>query len=119
MNPIDLAANVLERVRAEAGPGAEAEVAIEDVTFALTRFANSFIHQNMLDSAATVRLRLHAEGRTASGSTTRTDDAGLAALVVRTVAAARLCPPDPQWPGLARPAPVPPALAVDPATAHA
>jgi predicted Zn-dependent protease len=119
MNHVDLAARILDRVRAEAGPGAAAEVAIEDVTFALTRFANSFIHQNMLDSSATVRLRLHVDGRTASGSTTRSDDAGLAALVARTVAAARLCPPDPQWPGLAPPAPVRPAPAVDPATAHA
>jgi predicted Zn-dependent protease len=119
MNHVDLAADILERVRAEAGPGAEAEVTVQDVTLGLTRFANSFIHQNMLDSAATLRLRLHADGRTASGSTTRSDDAGLAALVVRTVAAARLCPPDPQWPGLALPAPVPAAVAVDQATAFA
>jgi len=103
---LDMAQQVLERVRAEAGPGADAEVTIEDITFGLTRFANSFIHQSVEDTSALVRLRLHLDGRTASGSTTVGDEPGLAALVSRTVAAARLCPPDPQWPGVAGPAPM-------------
>ena len=37
----------------------------------------------------------------------------------RTLAAARLCPPDPQWPGLTPPSPVRAAAAVDEDTAHA
>ena len=40
---------------------------------ALTRFANSAIHQNVADATTTVRLRLHLDGRTAGGSTTVTD----------------------------------------------
>ena len=44
---------------------------------ALTRFANSAIHQNVADATTTVRLRLHLDGRTAGGSTTVTDADGL------------------------------------------
>jgi len=116
---VNLAQQVLERVRAEAGPGADAEVTIEDITLGLTRFANSFIHQSVEDTSALVRLRIHLDGRTASGSTTVGDSAGLAALVSRTVAAARLCPPDPLWPGLAGPAPMTVGSEADPAIAAA
>ena len=100
---LDIAAIVLGLVKA-AGPGAadaEAEVVIRREELGLTRFANSHIHQNVADIAVSVRLRLHLEGRTASGSTTRTDQDGLRQLVERTVAATRLSPPDPGWPGLA------------------
>jgi predicted Zn-dependent protease len=98
----DIARRVLEMV----GPGAEAEVFVGHTALALTRFANSFIHQNVADATTSVRLRLHESGRTASGSTTVTTDAGLAGLVERTREAARLVPPDPGWPGLAPPAPL-------------
>lgn len=100
---LDIAAGVLGLVKA-AGPGAEtadAEVVVRREELALTRFANSHIHQNVADIAVSVRLRLHLDGRTASGSTTRTDQDGLRQLVERTVAATRLSPPDPGWPGLA------------------
>jgi predicted Zn-dependent protease len=99
-----LAATVLELVTRSA-PAAEAEVAVRRENLALTRFANSYIHQNVADASVTVRLRLFVDGRTATGSTTRTDPEGLRGLVDRTLAAARLTPPDPGWPGLAPPAP--------------
>jgi predicted Zn-dependent protease len=89
------------------------------VALALTRFANSFIHQNVADATTTVRLRLHADGRTAVGSTTVTGGEGLRGLVERTLAAARLCPPDPAWPGLAPPAPLLGAGNCDEATVNA
>nr|WP_246273825.1 metallopeptidase TldD-related protein [Phytohabitans houttuyneae] len=88
------------------GPGVEAEVFVGHTALALTRFANSFIHQNVADATTSVRLRLHADGRTASGSTTVTTDDGLAGLVLRTREAARLVPPDAGWPGLTPPAPL-------------
>jgi predicted Zn-dependent protease len=97
---------VLEWVRVLAGPGTEAEVLVERRALALTRFANSYIHQNVADSTTTVRLRLHRAGRTASGSTTLTVTEALKDLVERTVAASRHTPADPGWPGLAPPAPV-------------
>ena len=60
----------MELVRRLAGPGAEAEVVADHAAEALTRFANSRIHQNVADATTTVRLRLHLDGRTAGGSTT-------------------------------------------------
>jgi predicted Zn-dependent protease len=100
MSELELAGRVVELVRRLAGPDAQAEVVAFHSAEALTRFANSAIHQNVEDATTTVRLRLHLDARTATGSTTVTDAAGLAALVERTVAAARLSPPDTTWPGL-------------------
>jgi predicted Zn-dependent protease len=116
---LDVASQVLDAVRRVAGPDAEAEVCVDGVAQSLTRFANSFIHQNVTDSVGSVRLRLHLDGRTAAGSSTVTDPDGLSALVDRVVAAARLCPPDPQWAGLAPPAPVGADPTLDEATASA
>ncbi|MEV8508718.1 metallopeptidase TldD-related protein [Actinoplanes sp. NPDC051475] len=103
---LDLAARVVDLTRRLAGPHAEAEVVAAHSAEALTRFANSAIHQNVADATTTVRLRLHVDGRTAGGSTTVTDAGGLQALVERTVAAARLSPPDSTWPGLTAPTPL-------------
>ena len=73
----------------------------------LTRFANSCIHQNVSEDTSGVQLQVTLEGgRTAAASTNRTDREGLAALVERALAAAALRPEDPEWPGLAEPAPV-------------
>jgi predicted Zn-dependent protease len=101
MSELALAGRVVELVRQLAGPGAEAEAGTYHAAEALTRFANSVIHQNVADATTTVRLRLHLDGRTAAGSTTVTDTAGLTALVERTIAAARLTPPDDAWAGVA------------------
>ena len=67
---LELAARVVELVRQVAGPSAEAEVMVRHEAEALTRFAVSMIHQNVADAATTVSLRLHLDGRTATGSTT-------------------------------------------------
>ncbi|MEV4631305.1 metallopeptidase TldD-related protein [Micromonospora sp. NPDC049523] len=103
---LDLAGRVVELVREIAGPDAEAEAAATYTDRALTRFANSSIHQNVADETTGLRLRLHVDGRTAAGSSTVVSDEGLRGLVERTVAAARLCPPDHAWPGLTPPSPV-------------
>jgi predicted Zn-dependent protease len=115
---LDLAGRVLDLVRDVAGPGAEAEVLVTRQELALTRFANSYIHQNVADAVTRVRLRLHLEGRTAVGSSTQLGD-GLRDLVERTVAATRLSPPDPGWPGLTPPTPAVVAGNVDEATVAA
>jgi predicted Zn-dependent protease len=115
---VEIASQVLDLVKAHS-PDAEAEVVVDTNELALTRFANSFIHQNVAEATTGVRLRLHVDGRTAAGSSTIVDTDGLRGLVERTVAAARLCPPDPQWPGLAPPAPTTPVPAMDDATANA
>ncbi|MFC7275616.1 TldD/PmbA family protein [Paractinoplanes rhizophilus] len=103
---LELAARVVELVRSVAGPAAEAEVVAWHNAEALTRFANSAIHQNVADATTTVRLRMHLDGRTAGGSTTITSADGLRALVERTADAVRLSPADPTWPGLTPPSPL-------------
>ncbi|MBW6433236.1 TldD/PmbA family protein [Actinoplanes hulinensis] len=103
---LELAARIIELVREVAGRGCEAEVNVRHEAEALTRFANSAIHQNVASATTGVRLRLHTDGRTAGGSTTLTSADGLRALVERTLAAARVSPADRSWPGLAPPAPL-------------
>ncbi|MFU8851597.1 TldD/PmbA family protein [Micromonospora sp. SL1-18] len=119
MRELDVAGQVVELVRRLAGPDAQAEVTVARADLALTRFANSFIHQNVAESGTAVRLRLHVDGRTAAGSGSLLDPDGLTALVERALAAARLAPPDPAWPGLTPPSPVPPDAVLDEATAYA
>jgi predicted Zn-dependent protease len=101
---LEIAAKVVALVRELAGRSAEAEAVVRHHAEALTRFANSAIHQNVAGATTGVRLRLHLDGRTAGGSTTLTSADGLRTLVERTVAAARVSPADPAWAGLARPA---------------
>lgn len=115
---LDLASAVLELVAASV-PEGQAEVVVRREELALTRFANSYIHQNVAGIEIAVRLRLHFDGRTATGSTSRTDPDGLRRLVERTIAAARLSPRDPGWPGLAPPASLPGTGTVDEAVATA
>ena len=67
-----------------------------------------------------VRLRVIVDGgRIAQASTTRIDDDGLERLVEGAIAAARLCPPDPEYPGLAAPGALAAVDHYDPATAAA
>lgn len=103
----ETAERVLRAARTAVGSSADVDVTVEHEHLALTRFANSYIHQNVAGDTDTVTLRIHAEGRTAINATTVTDDAGLAALVERTVAAVRLSPADPGWAGLSDPATLP------------
>ncbi|MFC0503336.1 TldD/PmbA family protein [Micromonospora costi] len=119
MTELELAGQVVELVRRAGGPGAQAEVVVTRADLALTRFANSFIHQNVAESTVGVRLRVHVDGRTAAGSGSVVTPDGLRALVERTLTAARLCPPDPAWPGLTPPTPAPAGGPVDEAAAYA
>ncbi|MDQ3108216.1 MAG: TldD/PmbA family protein [Actinomycetota bacterium] len=90
-----------EQVLDLVGERADAIVSATTGDVALTRFANSSIHQNVAEDATSVFLKVIVDGRYASASTTQTDAAALARLVDRTINAARLRPPDPDWPGLA------------------
>ncbi|GAA4574979.1 TldD/PmbA family protein [Micromonospora coerulea] len=119
MTELEIAGRVVELIRRLAGPDAQAEAVVTRADLALTRFANSFIHQNVAESGVGVRLRVHVDGRTAAGSGSLVDDDGLRALVERTLAAARLCPPDPAWPGLTPPSPIVASAVFDESTAFA
>jgi predicted Zn-dependent protease len=98
------------------GDRAEAEVTVSQGRSALTRFANSAIHQNVADDHRSARLRVSVGGRVASSSTDRTDAEGMKRLVGRTLDAAAMRAVDPDWPGLAPPAPAPVIDSYDPAT---
>ena len=82
---------------------AEAEITVGVGRSVLTRFANSFIHQNVAEDKQWARLKLVLDGRAATGSTNRLDRDSLVRLVDETLEVARLRPVDPDWPGLAPP----------------
>jgi predicted Zn-dependent protease len=113
--PKDLCERTLEIVDGQA----DAQVTASAGRSALTRFANSFIHQNVAEDRASVRLTVVVDGRLAGASTTVVDDDGLRRLVDSTLEAARLRPIDPDWPGLAPPAPLPDVDHYDAPTAEA
>jgi predicted Zn-dependent protease len=112
---LDTARKLIELV----GGRAEAEAIVASGRAALTRFANSFIHQNVGEDYVFVSLRLAVDGRVARGSSNRTDDEGLLALVEGTIEAARLSPVDDVWPGVAEPVQPPEADNFDEDTAEA
>ena len=91
--------DVLSRVRGRA----EAEVIVQQGRSAVTRFANSCIHQNVADDWQRIRLKVVTEGRLATGTTNRLDPDSLDRLVEDTLLAATYRPVDPDWPGLCPP----------------
>ncbi|MGI8692798.1 MAG: TldD/PmbA family protein [Geodermatophilaceae bacterium] len=95
----DIAARVLERV-ADKNSAADAAVTVSRESSALTRFAESFIHQNVADECYRVVLQVHVDGRTAAASTNRTTPDAVSALVTSALAAAALTQEDAGWAGL-------------------
>jgi len=98
--------------------GAEAEVVVRSGTSALTRFANSFIHQNVAEDISHVALRVALDGHVAATSLDGTaDDDALARLVGAAFDAAAVSPVDDSWPGVTPPVDVPAVDHWDEATA--
>lgn len=97
----------------------EANVRVQRTRHGLTRFANSFIHQNVGEDTVTLTLTLAVDARTTSASTTSVDHASLVAMVDTAIASASLQPIDPYWPGATPPADVEGLGNVDGATATA
>jgi predicted Zn-dependent protease len=98
---LKLAEEVVGRALKAGATEAEALVMGEDS--ALTRFANSEIHQNVAETSHTVNLRFVAGRRIAVLSTGRTDPDGLKVLVQRAAAIARTCEELEDWAGLPAP----------------
>jgi predicted Zn-dependent protease len=116
---LELAEHVLDLVRRRAGD-AEVEVTVRRGTEALTRFANSFIHQNVATEVNHVLLRVALDGRNAATSLDGpADDASLERAIEGVLEAIRVRPPDPEWPGLAPRAAAPEVDHWDDATAAA
>lgn len=113
------AARVLELVRERAAT-AEAEVNVRTGTLALTRFANSVIHQNVAEELHAVALRVALDGRVAGAQLDGpAGEDELRALVDGVFEAARVSPVDADWPGVTAPAAVDPVEHWDEATADA
>ena len=115
---LELAERVLAHAEREGASESEALVMAEDA--ALTRFANSQIHQNVSETNVSINLRFVVGKRVAVASTDRTDDEGLRRLAANAAAIARVVEELGDWSGLPEPTaiePVPAAYAA--ATAEA
>ncbi len=97
----------------------EAEVLVMAGDSALTRFANSEIHQNVAERSLTVNLRHVVGRRIAVVSTGKVDSDGLRSLVHRAASIARSCEELEDWAGLPAPMSKSGALAGGPAMAWA
>jgi len=116
---LELAEHTIDLVRARARD-AEVEVTVRQGTEALTRFATSFIHQNVASDVNHVLVRVALDGRNASTSVDGpADDETLGRAIDGVLEAARVRPPDPEWPGVASPAAAPDVDHWDEATANA
>jgi predicted Zn-dependent protease len=113
MNPNEIA----ERALSAVGNQAQAEVVVSAGHAALTRFANSFIHQNVAEESVAIALRVEVDGRVSSSTATAASAESIERLVDATVESARLQPVDEEWPGLSQPAQAPPVDHFDEATA--
>lgn len=94
---------------------AEAILLVEDQ--ALTRFANSVIHQNVVQCNARLAVRAVVNGGVGLAITNRLDDEGRRWVAGQAAAIARLQPPDAEFPGLPAGGPVRPATTYWEATA--
>lgn len=101
------------------GDRGDAEATVTATTTGLTRFANSFIHQNVAEVGFAVRLRVAREGRVASANSTTVTEKGLRTLVEDTLEIAALQPEDEGWTGLRTAVSVPTGESYDAATAAA
>ena len=91
--------------RAQAAGATEAEVLASADRSALTRFANSQIHQNVAEHRVGISLRFVVGRRVAVTSTDRTDEDGIRTLVDSAAAIARVVERLDDWGGLPKPSP--------------
>lgn len=92
--------------QAEDAGATEAEALVMTDDAALTRFANSQIHQNVAETNVLVNLRFVAGKRVGVASTGRTDAEGLRRLAENAAAIARVVEELPDWGGLPGPTPI-------------
>jgi PmbA protein len=112
----DEALELAERALAAAS-GDELETVVQGERSGLARFAGSEVHQPTLIENVSIQLRVVRDGRVGWAATNRVSDDGLADLAGRAATAAASAPVDPDFPGLAPPAPLPAIEGYDEATA--
>ena len=95
----------------------QTEVVILTGDSALTRFANSTIHQNVYETDAQVRIRAVLGTRIGVASTNDLSDSALAQALDNALAIARLQPENPDFKSLPGPQPIPSLTAFSEATA--
>jgi PmbA protein len=88
------AGDVFDRVR-KLSTADEVEVLVSGGRFALTRFANNTIHQNVADENSIISVRTVFGGRTARASTNKFDDESLLQVVKASERLAKVQHPDP------------------------
>jgi PmbA protein len=74
----------------------ETEVHVEEISGALTRFANNAIHQNVAERGLTVSIRTVADGRTARATTNRIDEDSLRATIEASLTLSHSQPKNPR-----------------------
>src|SRR5271156_3880262 len=87
------AGDIFDRIR-KLSTADEVEVLFSGGRFALTRFANNTIHQNVAEENHTVSVRTAFGGRTARAATNRFDDESLHRVVEYSEALAKVQHPD-------------------------
>lgn len=85
---------------------AEAEVYVDVGRTSLTRFANSFIHQNVSEDVEELTLKVALEGRVASSTTTATTHEAMKRFVDEILESVTSQPVDEDWAGMGSPAEV-------------
>lgn len=88
------AADVFDRVR-RLSSADEVEVLFTGARFALTRFANNTVHQNVEDENCVASIRTNFDGRTARATANQFDDVSLRRAVEASESLARVQEPDP------------------------
>lgn len=95
----------------------QTEVVVLAGDSALTRFANSTIHQNVYETETEVRIRAILGTRIGAASTNNLSEEALAAALDNALAIARLQPENPDFKSLPGPQPIPRVVAFSQATA--
>lgn len=117
---LGLADRLIDVTLSAGGDSDGTEVTISRHREGLTRFAANVVHQHVATDDTTVAVRVVLDGRVGACTTNDTSPEGARAAVRSALAAARLTPPDPHWPGLAGPADLAPwGDRHDESTAHA
>src|SRR6266481_6532575 len=90
----DKAGEIFERIK-KFSTADEVEVLFSGGKFALTRFANNTIHQNVAEENYVVSVRTAFDGRTARATTNKLDDESLKRVVAASEKLAKVQHPDP------------------------
>ncbi|MGC8862736.1 MAG: TldD/PmbA family protein [Armatimonadota bacterium] len=96
----------------------QTEVAFSSGNWALTRFANSSIHQNMTSNSVGMQVRAVIGKKVASASSNVTDEAGIRALVDLAVEMARHQDDNPDFVSLPDPGPLSSKESTEPGSRH-